>query len=146
MSSAVLGRYQKLRVVVPVGGMVTVWEILLSPPPLGPCAGVTVPSRAELFPVCDCVVVAVGVAVPPVVHEVRPFSKPPLSTCSALEEGVTALECGDSGPVPAGFDAVTVKVYVVPLVKPDTTADVGAGLPGTVVGVWAFDPMYGVMV
>ena len=68
------------------------------------------PSRAELLPEWDWLVVALGTAAPPVVQEVRPFSKPPLSTCNALADGVTALDCGDSGPVPAGLDAVTVNV------------------------------------
>ena len=36
--------------------------------------------------------VAVGRFAPPVVQEVRPFSKPPLSTCNALDDGVTALK------------------------------------------------------
>ena len=48
--------------------------------------------------------------------------------------------------MPAGLDAVTVNVYVVPLVSPTTVALVGAGEPVTVVGVWAVVPMYGVMV
>ena len=56
------------------------------------------------------VVVAVGGATPPVVHPVKPFSKPPLLTCNALADGVTALDCGDSGPAPAGLDGVTVNV------------------------------------
>jgi hypothetical protein len=59
---------------------------------------------------------------------------------------VTALELADSGPVPAGFDGVTVNVYVVPLVSPEMLAVVGAGLPGTVVDACAVEPMYGVMV
>src|SRR6516165_5374285 len=118
--------------------------MLLSP--LGSGAGDTVPSKAEALPEWNCVVLAVGRAAPPVVQEVRPFSNPQLSTCNALAEGVTAFDCGDSGPVPAGLDAVTVNVYVVPFVRPDTTAEVGAGFPGTVVGVWATEPMYGVIV
>ena len=69
------------------------------------------PSRAELLPEWNWVVLAVGVVTPPpVVHAVSPFSKPPLSTCNALADGVTALDCADSGPVPAGLDAVTVNV------------------------------------
>ncbi len=68
------------------------------------------PSKAEALPEWDWAVLAVGGATPPVVQEVMPFSKPPLLTCSALADGVTALDCGDSGPVPAGLDAVTVNV------------------------------------
>src|SRR6516225_12499726 len=104
------------------------------------------PSNAELLPEWNWVVLVAGRAAPPVVQEARPFSNPPLSTCNALADGVTALDCGDSGPAPTGLDAVTVNVYVVPLVRPETTADVGAGFPGTVVGVWATEPIYGVMV
>ena len=47
--------------------------------------------------------------------------------------GVTALEGFDGGPLPLGLDAVTTKVYVVPLVKPATVVLVGAGVPLTVV-------------
>ena len=93
------------------------------------------------MPVWTWVPVAVGGATPPVVHPFSPFSKSPSVTCSALDEGVTVLDCADSGPVPAGFDAVTVNVYVVPLVRPDMTAEVGAGFPGTVVGDYAVEPM-----
>jgi hypothetical protein len=39
--------------------------------------------------------------------------------------GVTLFDGADAGPVPAEFLAVTVKVYAVPLLKPDTTS----GLP-----------------
>jgi hypothetical protein len=35
--------------------------------------------------------------------------------------GVAALEGDEAGPVPAMFDAVTVNVYVIPLVRPLTT-------------------------
>ena len=68
------------------------------------------PSTAEALPEWNWVVVAAGVAAPPVVQEFSPFSKPPLSTCNAFADGVTALDGGDSGPVPAGLDAVTVNV------------------------------------
>jgi hypothetical protein len=37
-------------------------------------------------------------------------------------KGVTALDADDAAPVPAAFVAVTVKVYDVPLVKPDTVS------------------------
>ena len=55
-------------------------------------------------------VLATGVTAPPVVHPVSPLSKPPLMTCRMLADGVTALDCADSGPEPAGLDAVTVNV------------------------------------
>ena len=34
--------------------------------------------------------------------------------------GTTAAEAADAGPVPAALVAVTVKVYEVPLVRPET--------------------------
>jgi hypothetical protein len=34
--------------------------------------------------------------------------------------GTAAADAADAGPVPAAFVAVTVKVYEVPLVRPDT--------------------------
>ena len=68
------------------------------------------PSRAEPLPEWAWVLLATGGATPPVVHPVSPFSKPPSVTCNALDDGVTALDCADSGPVPAGLDAVTVNV------------------------------------
>src|SRR5712692_3265629 len=108
MSSAVAGRYQKLRVVLPDEGTATVWARVLSPSGSG--AGWTVPSRAEPLPEWNWVLLAAGGAAPPVVHPVRPFSKPPLSTWTMLAEGVTALDGADSGPAPAGLDAVTVNV------------------------------------
>jgi hypothetical protein len=37
--------------------------------------------------------------------------------------GVTAFDFADSGPVPASFWAVTVKVYEVPPVSPVTTLE-----------------------
>ena len=61
-----------------------------------------------------------------------------------LAEGVTELDCADSGPAPTGLDGVTVKVYAVPLVRPDTSVEVGAGFPMTVTGVCAVEPIYGV--
>ena len=33
-----------------------------------------------------------------------------LVTCAMLADGVTALDCADAGPAPAGLDAVTVNV------------------------------------
>ena len=60
--------------------------------------------------------------------------------------GVTAFDAADSPPAPIAFVALTVNVYVVPLVSPVTVALVGAGLPDTIFGVCATDPMYGVTV
>ena len=64
----------------------------------------------------------------------------------AVADGMTALEAADAGPVPTAFFAATVKVYVVPLVRPLTVAVVAGGLPVTVVGVCAVVPMNGVTV
>src|SRR5262249_788841 len=116
MSSVVAGRYQKLRVVLPVGGIVTVWDRLLSPSTSG--ADWTLPSRAGLRPEGNWVLRAGGggggggggKGPPRSVRGVGRFWPPPLSTCNALADGVTALDCADSGPVPAGLDAVTVNV------------------------------------
>ena len=47
--------------------------------------------------------------------------------------GVTALDALDAGPVPIKLVAVTVKVYVVPLVRLVTVALVVGGEPVTVV-------------
>src|SRR5206468_1266529 len=60
--------------------------------------------------------------------------------------GVTGLEAVDWGPWPTALDAATRKVYVVPLVRPRTRADVPGGEPVTVVAGWAVEPMNGVMV
>lgn len=40
--------------------------------------------------------------------------------------GVTAAEGTDAGPVPPALVAVTVNVYAVPLVKPDTVSGLDA--------------------
>jgi hypothetical protein len=40
---------------------------------------------------------------------------------------VTGFDAADAGPVPTAFVAVTVKVYAVPLVRPETT--MGEELP-----------------
>ena len=48
--------------------------------------------------------------------------------------------------MPTLLVAVTVNVYAVPLVRPVTVALVTGGVPLTVVGVWAVEPMYGVTV
>src|SRR5215471_17811228 len=58
--------------------------------------------------------------------------------------GVTGPLGTDAGLVPTELVAVTVKVYVVPLVSPDTVADVAGGVPDTTVLGCAVLPMYGV--
>jgi hypothetical protein len=60
--------------------------------------------------------------------------------------GVAELECADAGPVPTVLVAATVKVYAVPFVSPLIVVLVAGGEPATVVGVWAVEPLYGVMV
>jgi hypothetical protein len=54
--------------------------------------------------------------------------------------GVTLLDAADAGPVPIALVAVTVKVYVVPFVKPVTVigldAPVAVMLPGLEVTVY----------
>src|SRR6478672_7458410 len=72
VTSAVDGRYQKVSVVVPVGGMDTVCDTELSPPGVG--VGCTIPSSAEPVPEWTWALLAVGVTVPAVVQDVRPFS------------------------------------------------------------------------
>jgi hypothetical protein len=62
-----------------------------------------------------------------------PASKPPLNTTDRDDNGVTGADCADRAPEPLGFAAWTVKVYVVPLVRPVTVVLVAAGLPLTVV-------------
>jgi hypothetical protein len=64
----------------------------------------------------------------------------------AVADGVTAFEAADAGPVPAALVAATLKVYVVPFVRPFTTTLVAGGFPVTVVGVCAVVPMNGVTV
>ena len=59
----------------------------------------------------------------------------------AAEDGVTALDAADTGPLPFGLDAVTVKVYVVPFARPVTIPVVGAGVPVMMVGVCGVEPM-----
>ena len=58
---------------------------------------------------------------------------------------VGPLGC-DSGLVPIALVAMTVKVYVVPLVSPPTVAVVAGGLPDTTVVGSAVPPTYGVTV
>ena len=60
--------------------------------------------------------------------------------------GVTEFEDADAGPVPTAFVADTLNVYAVPLLSPLTVAVVAGGLPVTVVGLCAVDPMNGVTV
>ncbi|MBK6602781.1 MAG: hypothetical protein IPG28_14835 [Betaproteobacteria bacterium] len=56
--------------------------------------------------------------------------------------GVTAADAADAGPVPTALVAVTVNVYAVPLVRPDTVIDVHGAvqlpvkLPGLDVAVY----------
>src|SRR5262249_50868285 len=107
---------------------------------------VTVPSSAELVPLWALVAVDTGGATPPRVHAASPFSKLPLATRDAADEGVTALDGSETGPFPFGLPAVTVNVYVVPLVSPVTVALVGAGAPDTTVTVCAVPLTYGVTV
>jgi hypothetical protein len=55
--------------------------------------------------------------------------------------GVTEFELAESGPVPFAVVADTLNVYVVPLVSPGTVVEVAGGLPVTVTGVCAVEPM-----
>jgi hypothetical protein len=69
---------------------------------------------------------------------------PPKSKIVSL--GVTAPEGADSTLGPTEFVALTVNVYAVPFVNPDTFALVAGGDPVTVVTGCAADPIYGVTV
>src|SRR5215468_6650771 len=60
--------------------------------------------------------------------------------------GVTALDWAEAGPVPVALVALTVNVYVVPLVSPVMVVLVAGGEPVTVVGGCAVPPMNGVTV
>src|SRR5437762_2044788 len=60
--------------------------------------------------------------------------------------GVTAFDGTEAGPRPKALLAVTLNVYVVPLVRPDTVTLVTGGDPDTIVAVWAAAPMKGVTV
>jgi hypothetical protein len=58
--------------------------------------------------------------------------------------GTTASEEFDAGPLPRALVATTVKVYVVPSVKPVIVVVVEGGDPVTTVGVCAVPPIQGV--
>src|SRR3954447_7536775 len=58
----------------------------------------------------------------------------------AVADGVTAFDAADAGPAPTAFVAVTVKVYVVALVRPGTITLVAGGVPVTVVAGCAVVP------
>jgi hypothetical protein len=63
-----------------------------------------------------------------------------------MDVGVTEFDAADAGPVPTALVADTLNVYAVPLVNPVTVVLVAGGLPDTVFGVCAVDPMNGVTV
>src|SRR5258708_38436662 len=106
----------------------------------GSVSGAAVPSTAEALPEWNSRVLLVGGAPPPAVHEVRPFSKPPLRTCAMLAEGVTWLDCGEAGAGAAGVGGVTVNVLVVAVVSPGTLAGGGGGVPVSGAGGGAAGP------
>ena len=62
-----------------------------------------------------------------------------------VSSGVTAAEAVDCAPVPRLLVAETVNVYALPLVSPDTVAEVAEPL-SVCVGVCAVPFRYGVMV
>src|SRR5919204_3152647 len=64
---------------------------------------------------------------------------------AARARGVTGPDAAETGPEPAGLEACTLKVYCVPGVSPLIVALVAGGVPLSVVGVCAVDPMYGVV-
>ena len=113
------------------------WTVKLTTPPLVGAVPliVAVPSFLPV-PVTSCsqpgspvTETAAGV-VPPVVTDSFTFfpaataSMPVTEMVAVLDDGVTALESPEGAPVPCALVAVTVKVYVVPLVRPVTVADV----------------------
>jgi len=73
-----------------------------------------------------------------------------LTSCTnagaAAAVGVTGWDGADADPVPTAFVAVTVNVYALPLVSPETMVVVAGGLPETWVAVWATPARYGVTV
>jgi hypothetical protein len=101
--------------VVPMYG-VTVYFVM----PLPPFAGAVQLTVADAFPALALTPLGAPGAVGPV--------------------GVAALEAVEAGPVPTALVAVTVKVYVVPFVKPVMVAVVGGGDPSTSVPGWAVLP------
>jgi hypothetical protein len=137
VASSVAGQYQKVSEDVPEG-TVNVWLRLLSPS--GSLPDVT-PRRAEALPPCALAVLVVGGATPAEAQGERPNSNPPLTSTDAVWDGATAFDGLEGGPEPLGFDAVTLNVYVVPLVRPVTVVPVGAGNPVTVVDGCATVPM-----
>ena len=138
ISSVVAGQYQKLSVVVPVEGTVIVWVRALSP--VGSCPS-TVPSNAEPLPEWTLAVLALGRTTPPAVHVASPFSKPPF-----VDERRARRRCHRVGRRGLGARPVGVG-------RGDRERVGGAvgqaghygrdrrGVPVTVVGVWAVDPM-----
>ena len=62
------------------------------------------------MPLCALTVDAPDDTGPPCCHALKPASKPPLATTDAVADGATAFDGADTGPVPTGFDATTVKV------------------------------------
>jgi hypothetical protein len=122
-----------LTVVVVAGGLpVTVVGVCA----FEPMYGVTVYLVIVLPPV------SVGAVQLTLAEPLPAFADTPVGAAGALGAlGVTALEAEESGPVPLALVAETLKVYVVPLVSPVTVVEVPGGLPDTVTGVWAVDPM-----
>ena len=59
--------------------------------------------------------------------------------------GVTGLDAAEAGAGRSGLSAWTVNVYVVPVVSPVIVVVVAGGEPVIVFGVWAVEPMYGVI-
>jgi hypothetical protein len=74
--------------------------------------------------------VKLTVALPLLTVALMPVGVPGAVTVSA---GVTAEEAPDAVPVPMALDAVTVKVYAVPLVSPVTV--IGDDVPLAVIAV-----------
>lgn len=104
--SVVAGQYENVNVDAPEGTD-TVRLRLLSPKGSVPEA---LPRNAAAAPVWALPVVLAGVTTPPDAQPESPLSKPPLNTTDRVDRGVAALEAADVGPLPAGLDALTVKV------------------------------------
>ena len=60
----------------------------------------------------------------PELTDVEPTFVMEMSGGTALREGVAEFDCVDSGLSPTAFVACTVKVYVVPLLRPLTLTPV----------------------